>query len=321
MIGGGELQDRRQIVAARVLHGSGTPEAHVAVAASAALLVSGTLPRPSVDISLRRVADRVAFGLALLVGILAIWEFAAFAQSPWAREWAFGNGDLNGYLDGARRFLENGSPYLPEQRASSWTPTGHMFIHPPIALILFVPFLWLPAPAWWAVPLGVTAVLVVRARPSPWQWLAIALCLAWPRSVGSILAGNSDLWAMMGVALGLRFGWPFALLWVKPTFALFAFLRPRSLGWAAVLGLVASVPLLASWLDYATIMANARVGLDYSLLNLPLVMVPVIALAGRPAERVRTAVVRRRPFGALRSALDGVPAGPVGAAEAEATAA
>jgi hypothetical protein len=266
----------------------------------------------------RWVADRVALGLAVLVGVLALWEFAAFAQSPWAREWAFANGDLNGYLDGARRFFENGSPYLPEQRAGSWIPTGHMFMHPPIALILFVPFLWLPAVVWWAVPLGVTAVLVVQARPSPWQWLAIALCVAWPRSVGSVLAGNSDLWAMMGVALGLRFGWPFALLWVKPTFALFAFLRPRSLGWAAVLGIVASVPLLASWIDYATIMANARVGLDYSILNLPLVMIPVIALARGPVGRVRAVTARRR-FGGLRSALEGVPDGAAGAAEVEAT--
>jgi hypothetical protein len=312
MIGGRSLQDRRRIVGAWVLKDGRGASARVAV------IPAGTWSPLTLDIDLRRVVGRVALGLAAFVGLFAVYEAALFAQSSWGREWAFGNGDLNGYLDGARRFLEVGSPYLPEQLSGAWTPAGHLFMHPPIALLLFVPFLWLPAVVWWAVPLGVTAVLVLQARPSPWQWLAIALCVAWPRSVGSLLAGNSDLWAMMGVALGMRFGWGFALLWVKPTFALFAFLRPHNLRWVTILGLLASLPLAALWIDYATIMQNARVGLDYSVLNLPLVVVPVIALGGGPMGRLRATVAPR--FASPPSAARAAPEGSAGASEVEAIA-
>ncbi len=222
-------------------------------------------------------------GLTIVIGALAVYEFIDVARSQWARDWAFGNGDLVGYLDGARRFLETGSPYLPEQIAGPWQLGPHSFIHPPPALVLMVPFLWLPAILWWAIPLVVTIGLVALWRPQPWTWPLIALCLLWPRSPGLILTGNTDLWATMFVALGVQFGWPFVLLVIKPTFAPLALLavRARPFWIGVVVCAIAMLPFLGLWFQYIPVVRNTDVDATYSLLNLPLVAIPVIAWFGR----------------------------------------
>lgn len=219
------------------------------------------------------------YALAGVVGLYAAWSIVGLATSSWASEYAFGNGDLNGYLDGVRRFLETGSPYLPAQLAP-WHLEPHSFIHPPIALLLFAPFLWLPTVLWWAIPILGTVGLIASSRPGPWRLLAVALCLAWPRSGGSILAGNTDLWAMFFVAGGVRFGWPFALLALKPTFAPLAVFGIRDrrtwVGGLAV-GLVA-LAFGGLWLDYLTVIRGTDLTPGYSLLNLPLVALPVMGM-------------------------------------------
>lgn len=231
----------------------------------------------------RRWYRPIAFALTLVIGLWAAWLLVELARSPFGRDWAFGSGDLLGYLDGARRFLATGSPYLPAQVDGPWALGPHSFIHPPSALPLFVPFLWLPSVLWWAIPILGTAWLVVNTRPAPWTWPLIALCLVWPRSAGALIAGNSDLWAMLFVALGLRFGWPFTMLIFKPTFALLAVLGIRHVQvWrAGVVAAIAMLPLLPLWLDYVSVIRNAGLDFSYSLLNLPLVVLPVFAWAGR----------------------------------------
>ncbi len=57
----------------------------------------------------RWILDRVGYGLAGLVAVLFILELVTTARSDWARDWAFANGDLIGYLTGAQRFLDTGS--------------------------------------------------------------------------------------------------------------------------------------------------------------------------------------------------------------------
>lgn len=231
----------------------------------------------------------VGWGLAVALAILTVQQYAFWLASPWAADWAFGKGDLTGYLEGARRFLETGSPYAP------WTGLGpHTFIHPPVALALFVPFLWLPAVLWWAIPIAGTAALVALERPGPWRLAAIALCLAWPRSTGAILAGNSDMWIMFIVALGVRYGWPMALLAIKPTFLPLAALRWRSWKAGVVLAL-ASLVMLPLWVEWLGIVTRISGGLWYSLGGLPLVLVPVIGGVHAPSalrDRVAALVLR-----------------------------
>jgi hypothetical protein len=218
------------------------------------------------------LARGIGYGIALACLVLAFQEAVMFAGSEWGRQWAFGNGDLTGYLAGARRFLDTGSPYEP------WSGLGpHTFIHPPISLPLFVPFRWLPAVLWWAVPILGTGVLIALSRPSPWRLAALAACLAWPRSVGAILAGNSDLWAMFAVALGVRFGlWP--LLAFKPSFAPLMLLGVRDRRTWKTGALLAAVSLagLPLWIAWVQLVTRIEGGFAYSLGGLPLVMLPVI---------------------------------------------
>jgi len=249
-------------------------------------------PRRPPRIVARRLYVPVMVGLTIAIGILAAQELAWTAGSPWAHEFAFGNGDLVGYLDGARRFLALGTPYL------SGPLEPHSFIHPPIALALFVPFLWIPAILWWAIPLIGTAVLVIASTPRPWTWPLMALVLLWPRSQGAILAGNSDLWIMFVVALGVRFGWPIALLILKPTFAPLAllFVRDGQVRYAlAGVGLIVGLGLIPAWMEWLAIVRRIDGGLVYSIASLPLVCLPLLGL--RRAERDDEVRLGRRAVG------------------------
>jgi hypothetical protein len=97
------------------------------------------------------------------------------------------------------------------------------------------------------------------------------------------VAGNSDLWAAFFVALGCRFGWGFALLVIKPTFAPLALLRARSRMLWLALAIVAGfcLPLMGLWLQYATVIQTTDIDPFYSVLNLPLILLPVMAWLGR----------------------------------------
>jgi hypothetical protein len=225
---------------------------------------------------------RIALEMTSLLLLLAFaWELYGTWNSDWARLYA--GGDLGGYLDGARQYFVTGSPYLPEHVAGPWTLQAHSFVHPPPALALFAPFLILPAVLWWALPLAITGWAIARLRPARWTWPLMVLCLIWPRSIGSLLAGNSDMWAMAIVAGGVVLGWPLVLLVIKPTFAPLAVLGIRRRVWwiALAIAAAANVFMLPLWIEYLAVVRNSQLRVDYSLLNLPLVVLPAIAWLGR----------------------------------------
>ncbi len=229
----------------------------------------------------RRSVPRIPTALAGGLVVVAIVNLVQGGLSEWGREFALR--DLDGYLDGARRFLATGSPYDPLAVAGAWQLGPHSFIHPPTALPLFLPFLVLPAFLWWVIPIGVTVYAVRRLSPAPWSWPIMALGLVWIRSTGSLLAGNTDMWAMAFVAAAAVWGWPAALLAVKPTFAPFAVLATgrRSFWLAAVAIAAVSLAMAGLWFEYAAVIRNSGLSAAYSLLNLPLVAIPAVAWLGR----------------------------------------
>jgi hypothetical protein len=228
-----------------------------------------------------RSVPRIPTALAGGLVVVAIIQLVQGGLSEWGREFAFR--DLEGYLDGTRRFLATGSPYDPLAVVGAWQLSSHSFIHPPTALPLFLPFLVLPAFLWWVIPIGITAYAVRRLSPAPWSWPLMALGLVWVRSTGSLLAGNTDMWAMAFVAAGAVWGWPAALLVVKPTFApLAAVASGRRSFWLAGVAIGAvSLAMAGLWLEYAAVIRNSGLSLAYSLLNLPLVAIPAVAWFAR----------------------------------------
>lgn len=223
----------------------------------------------------------VAAGLAVGIGILAVALLWQLRFSDWGRY--FVGSDLVGYTDGARRFLDTGSPYSPEQLAGPYQLDIRSFIHPPIALLLFLPFLVLPAFLWWALPAGILAWALVRLRPAPWTWPVMLLMVCWPRSLGSIVAGNSDLWVMAFVAAAAVIGWPAVAIAIKPSFGPLMLIGIRRRSWWIAAGIVGAVslvllPLWPQWLDAVR---NASPDPLYSVWNLPLVCLGLVAWLGR----------------------------------------
>lgn len=230
--------------------------------------------------SLRSYARPVAFGLAVVMGALAGIEFVAIGAKVVNLQGALGV-DFHQYQDHARRWLVGGGFYLPAQLDGPYSVWALLPpLYPPTFLLLIVPFLWLPEIVWWAIPLVVLAYVLARLRPAWWSWPLLAVCALWPRSLEIIWYGNPAMWAAAAVAAGALWPWaaPFALL--KPTLAPFAFVNVKRRSWWAGLGVFAllSLPFGSMWLDYVAVVRNATdTGLTYSLRDIPLVLLPVIA--------------------------------------------
>lgn len=193
--------------------------------------------------------------------------------------------DQRFYAGLGQRFIETGALYGPEQlngpyqlilqRDNSYPPNG---------LLLFIPAALTPAITWWLVPCAVLAFALYRWRPRWYSWAALALIVIWPRTVGAVLFGNTDMWMAAAVAGGLLWGWPAVLLFVKPTLAPLALLGVRRRTWwiAGSGMLVLSLLTLPVWQQYVQTLQDVRgLGLDYSLGSLPFVFAPFVAWLGR----------------------------------------
>jgi hypothetical protein len=244
------------------------------------------------DLSLRaRLWRAVPPCLAIVLVSLALAEFSVLSAMPVGRLlWAV---DITGYLDATHRWLATGTPYLTAEVDGPFAFGPNTFLHPPIALYLFAPFIALPLAAWWLIPAAIVAVSVATWRPDRWFWPLAALCLLWPRTQVSLLFGNTDMWVTAFVALALRFGWPGLLVVIKPSFAFLMFVGSTSRSWWLGLWIlaIAAVPLGHLWLDWLAVVRNAPAGLDYSLTSLPMVLIPIAGWLCRTTPAADVAMV------------------------------
>ena len=219
--------------------------------------------------------------------------------SLWSEIVTQGATDYAFYVRQAERWFAGGGFYELHQLAGIYSPTGGVDnLYPPPALLLFLPFVWLPALLWWAIPLAIVGVTVCSFRPAPSTWPAMAF-LAWlPRSESIVIWGNTTMWLVAFVALGLRFGWPSVLVLIKPYFAPFALIGFGRRPWiiAAVVFGAVNVLLLPVWLDYLAAWRNATnwPGLGYSPADFLVISIPLVAWLARrrdpDAGRVRVPV-------------------------------
>jgi hypothetical protein len=235
----------------------------------------------------RRWTKPVATGLSIAVLGIAVLELVANLSHVLPPGDSFLGMDFFFYRDIAARWVETGAYYLPHQLTGPYPATLMVVnLYPPPALLLFVPFLVLPAILWWVIPIGVLAWFIAWCRPAPIAWPLLALVLIWPRTQTAFLFGNTDLWMAAAIAGGLRRGWPAALLVLKPTFLIFAVVGIRRREFWLAIGVLAlvSIPMAALWVDYVQAMRNVTIDADYSLGSLPLIVAPLIAwlLRARP---------------------------------------
>jgi hypothetical protein len=201
------------------------------------------------------------------------------------------------FMDFGRRWLEGGTIYLPYQLAGPYAydvGSGTMDVatipalYPPIVGPVLAVWRLLPAVLWWAIPLGILAYAFVRWRPALWAWPLMLATLIWPNTADSLWAGSSNLWMVAGVTGGLLWGWPAAVIAFKPSLAPFLLIGVRRRSWWVAVAAVALLALvmLPEWSRYVSALRNLESpGLLYSLGDLPLLLVPVIAWAARRSVR------------------------------------
>jgi hypothetical protein len=204
--------------------------------------------------------------------------------------------DFDLYRDVTIRWLHDGTYFEPYQVAGPYEIRAGDVLYPPVALWLFAPFAVAGtgglaalalAIAWWVIPLAFTAAAVVLLRPRPWAWPLIALCLANPTTLLKVWTGNPVIWSMAAMAIAVlagrtRFAAPFALL--KPSLAPFALFGVRHRSWWLGLGalLVLCLPFGSLWSDWVASVLNSRGGgLLYSALEIPMLLLPLVAWLGR----------------------------------------
>jgi hypothetical protein len=236
------------------------------------------------------------FGLAAVLGVLGL-VITALRVQAFAERGLIGV-DFRLFSSVGERWLETGSMYQPYQFAGPYAfdraaGTNAVWdapaLYPPIAAPLFAGLRLLgplAAVLWWAVPCGVLVYALYRWRPAPWTWPVLALPLLWPSTAAPFLTGNTTMLVAAGVAGGLMWGWPVLIVALKPTFAPFLLLGVKRRSWwlGAALLAVLSLTMLDEWVRYVTVLRNVTgAGLLYSVADLPLVMVPVVAWLGRPS--------------------------------------
>lgn len=166
------------------------------------------------------LAGRAARILLLAAtGVILGLAVAVFVQI-WSSDSQLGNvgEDYASYVSLGRRWLDTGLLYGDRQL------TGLPYhieinvdnLYPPPAILLFAAFVFLPWFAWYLIPIGLVAFAIWRARPALWTWPLMALCVLWPRTQGSFVVGNTDLWSAGFVAAGLVWNWPSVLGLFKP---------------------------------------------------------------------------------------------------------
>jgi hypothetical protein len=187
--------------------------------------------------------------------------------------------DYSFYMDATRRFLGGGPFYQLGQLTGPYGRDTWPVLYPPAAIVLFAPFTFLPPIVWWPIPIATVAAVVAWHRPAPLVWPLLALCLWWPETMIKILAGNPIMWATAAVALGTVWRWPAALALIKPSLFPLALIGARHRDWWLLAG-AGALPFAWMLPDYLRALGNFQEGLAYSIQEVPILLIPLIAWIG-----------------------------------------
>ena len=231
-----------------------------------------------------RLATPIAISILLIGAIRLAVMIGEAARLPGAI-----GIDYTTAMDAAHRWLSGSSPYLARQLSGPYeliganaADSGEM-LYPPAVLPIYAAFTVAPALLWWAIPAGLSATGLWRARPARWTWPILALCLVVGQSIPLIIAGNPTIWVIAAALWSPALGWPGPLILLKPSLAPLALLGIRHRAWwiaAGILG-VACIPFGSLWAEWVHSILDMRTsspaGALYSLQQLPILLIPLLA--------------------------------------------
>ncbi len=233
----------------------------------------------------RRVATHravVVLGVALTLIFVLVDLFDVLVNAPTLRLQV--GVDYHLYIDTASRWLSDGTYFQPYQLAGPYQISAGDILYPPVALLLFVSFTFLPAVLWWLLPAAALSWSLRRLRPAPAIWPMLAACATWPTTPLKILTGNPVIWVVGALGIGVLYAWPSVLVLIKPSLFPFALFGARSRRWWLALAVFVAIglPFGSLWLDWVHSILNSRGGgIGYSILEIPMVAFPVLAWVGR----------------------------------------
>jgi hypothetical protein len=233
-----------------------------------------------------RRRDAVALGLVALAIVLVPVRDLILGQSRLPELWAH---DFGLYLDAASRWLAGGPYYPPEQLTGPVIDDGNRILYPPTTLWLFGPLALLPrglaAILWWAFPIAALAHQVRHFRPRPIVWPFVAICLAWPPTLLTLLVWNSTPLFIGLFALGTIHRWPAALILLKPSVLPFALWGANRRSWWLASGVLVglSLPFGPLWLEWIQVVRNSQQvgGILHSIDQFPIFLIPILVWLGR----------------------------------------
>lgn len=264
---------------------------------------------PGVWVGLDARLRLVSIGLTL--AILGLWvaDWVQVAQR-WDDVTAVGllGHDYRLYMQAASHWLATGDFYPASQLQGPYSipAVDGAILYPPTTLLLLVPFGFLPAVLWWAIPLAIIGWAVFVHRPGPPTWPVLAVLLWWPTTNLKLLGGNpTTLWFTAILALATVRPAASALFVLKPTLIPFALLGARRLGWWITLGatVAVSLPFLGLWAQYVGVLLDARdpSGLLYSLHDVPTMLIPMALWIGGRRSPLRNRATERAVVAAPRT--------------------
>ncbi len=219
--------------------------------------------------------------------VLAIFDLTILIPKMVALQSAMGV-EFQQILDHSRRWLSGGNYYLDRQLQGPYRWMGGESLYPPPMALFVGAFTVLPEVLWWAVPLTVITLSLVRSRPAIWAWPILAAVFWYPRTQELILYGNPSMWVAAAVAAGTIWGWPAVGVILKPTLAPLALVGAWRRSWWVALASLGLIGLAfgAMWLDYVRVVINSAQSWgqswDYSLRDVPLCLAPLVACLSGP---------------------------------------
>jgi hypothetical protein len=233
--------------------------------------------------AIQPLARRLAIVATGLLLVLTAWNLTILIPYLVSQQYAIGV-DYRFFVESAQRWLAGSEMYFPEQITGPWTivPDLH-FLYPPIAIYLFIPFIWLPAIFWWAIPVAMSAYALWRLRPAWWTWPFLAFVLWYPRTESMFFFGSTTLWVLGLLSLGAVHPWAVPLILFKPSLAPFALFRINTRQWWLGLAIVviASATVIVPWVEYVLAMRNVTESALFGLQEIPILLAPIVAWLGR----------------------------------------